>query len=360
MAGVTDRVGLIVTASTSYSHPYNLARMLASMDHITSGRAGWNIVTSAGQQTARNFGMDDAAEHSQRYARASEFVDVVTRLWDSWDDDALVLDQASGEYADPSRIRSIGHSGEFFRIDGPLNVPRPPQGHPVLVQAGSSAVGMALAAECADAVFTAHQTLDSAQRFYADLKGMVEASGRSAEHVNILPGIVPFIASTETEARQLEDELGHLIVMDHALFQLSNYIGMDVSGFPLDEPLDIRAHEDDINYSKSRFALIRDMTATEELTLRQVLHRLGSGRGHHVFSGTPEQLAQHLILWFEERGADGFNIMPPLLEPGLVTFVDEVVPILQKRGFFRRDYGGATLREHYGVARPENRFAPNA
>ncbi|MGW5050402.1 LLM class flavin-dependent oxidoreductase [Actinokineospora sp. NPDC004072] len=356
MAAVTSRIGLIATVSTSYSEPYNLARWFASLDHISGGRAGWNIVTTAGDRAAQNFSRDGAADHAERYERADEFLRVVTALWDSWADDALVVDPASGRYADPDLVRDIDHRGRFFQVRGPLNSPRPPQGHPLLVQAGSSADGKAFAARWAEAVFTAHQTLESAQAFYADLKGRLAAHGRSAESLKVLPGIVPVLGSTEREAKQLADELDELIVPARAVRQLSEMIGVDLTGHPLDQPLPPLPPVAAINGAQSRFALVRDLVERERPTLRALLSRLGGGRGHQVVAGTPEQIADHIQRWFTDGAADGFNIMAPLLPSGLAEFVDTVIPELRSRGLFRADYSGTTLRDHYGLPKPAGAF----
>ncbi|GAA4430555.1 LLM class flavin-dependent oxidoreductase [Actinokineospora soli] len=357
MAAVTSRIGLIATASTSYTEPYNLARLFASLDHISGGRAGWNIVTTAGDKAAQNFSRDAAADHAERYERADEFLRVVTALWDSWADDALVVDRATGRYADPRRVRDVAHRGRFFQVKGPLNAPRSPQGHPLLVQAGSSEDGKVFAARWAEAVFTAHQTLESARSFYADLKGRLPAHGRPAESLKVLPGIVPVLGGTEAEAKRLADELDELIVPVRAVSQLSEMIGVDLTGHPLDQPLPPLPPVAAINGAQSRFALVRDLVERERLTLRALLSRLGGGRGHQVVAGTPEQIADHIELWFAGGAADGFNVMAPVLPTGLTDFVDTVIPELRARGLFREGYSGTTLRDHYGLAKPADGFS---
>ena len=356
MAAATSRIGLIATVSTSYSEPYNLARAFASLDHISGGRAGWNIVTTAGDRAAQNFNRDTADDHAERYARADEYLRVVTALWDSWADDALVVDRATGRYADPHKVRETAHRGRFFQVRGPLNSPRSPQGHPLLVQAGSSEDGKVFAARWAEAVFTAHQTLESAKAFYADLKGRLAAQGRSPESLKVLPGIVPVLGSTEAEAKRLADELDELIVPVRAVRQLSEMIGVDLTGHPLDQPLPPLPPVAAINGAQSRFALVRDLAERERLSLRALLSRLGGGRGHQVVAGTPERIADHIERWFTGGAADGFNIMAPVLPSGLVEFVDSVIPLLRARGLFRRDYSGTTLRDHYGLAKPVDGF----
>lgn len=356
IAAVTERVGLISTASTSFNEPYNLARKFASPDRISAGRPGWNIVTSGTDAEAANFGLDAHRAHAERYERAAEFVDVALKLWDSWEDGAVVRDAGSGHYAEAERIHPVEHEGKHFRVDGALNTPRSPQGHPLLVQAGSSEAGKDLAARHAEAVFTAHQTLRDAQEFYRDLKRRLPRYGRRADQLHVLPGIVPVLGSTEAEAEQLERELEELIVPDCALRQLSGMLGVDLLDPPLDEQLPPLPPVERINGNKSRFLLVKELAEREELTVRQILGRLGGGRGHFVLAGTPEQVADHMQEWFEQGAADGFNVRPPLLPSTLEDFVDHVVPELQRRGLFRTEYTGRTLREHYGVERPVSRY----
>lgn len=358
LAGATEHIGLIATASTSYNEPYNLARRFASLDHVSGGRAGWNIVTTAGVDAARNFGLDDVPAHKERYERADEFVDVSTKLWDSWADDAIVADKTAGVHADAAKVRRIGHTGRFFRVEGALTLPRSPQGYPLLVQAGSSQDGRAFAARWAEAVFTAQQTLDEARAFYADLKKRAAAYGRDPDGIKILPGIVPVIADTAADAAELDHELERLISPEYAKRQLAQRFKLDPDALDLDGPLpaDLPS-EDEIEGAKSRYTLIVDLARRENLTVRQLIGRLGGGRGHRTFTGTPVQVADAIEEWFDNGAADGFNIMPPVLPSGLETFVDKVVPILRERGRFRTEYTGRTLREHYGLPRPVNQYA---
>ncbi|MCE6999063.1 LLM class flavin-dependent oxidoreductase [Saccharothrix sp. S26] len=356
----TERIGLIATASTGFSEPYNLARLFSSLDHISGGRAGWNIVTTAGDRAAQNFNRDVNAEHAERYRRADEFLDVVTALWDSWEDDALVVDRESGVFAEDAKVHEINHKGRFFSVRGPLNAVRSPQGHPLLVQAGSSEDGREFASTWAEAVFTAHQTHGDAAAFYADLKRRVTARGRDADGVKVLPGIVPVLGGTEAQARALAEELDGLIIPARAVRQLAELIGVDLTDHPLDERLPEFPPVSRVNGAKSRFELVRDLAQRERLTLRQLLARLGGGRGHQVVAGTPEQIADHIELWFTTGAADGFNVMGPLLPSGLEDFVDHVVPLLRARGLFRTEYTGHTLREHYGLPRPVSRYAEPA
>ncbi|ETD34414.1 LLM class flavin-dependent oxidoreductase [Williamsia sp. D3] len=352
IAGGTSKVGLIATASTGYNHPYTLARAFASLEHISGGRAGWNIVTSGQEQEALNYGYDSIPDHAGRYRRAQEFVDVVNRLWDSWEADAVVLDVDNAIFADPERVHPINHVGEAFRVRGPLNSPRSPQGRPVLVQAGSSEDGKDLAARYAEVVFTAQRTIAEGQDFYRDLKRRLPRYGRGAEDLQILPGIVPFIGSTEQEARDLEREFTDLISPDYALGQLSNFFNVDLTGLPLDSRLPPLPPESEIQGHKSRSTLVRQLAASEDLTIRELIGRLGGGRGHRTITGTPEQIADDLIAWVDAGAADGFNVMPPYLPGGLEDFVDHVVPLLQARGRFRDDYTASTLRGHYGIELP--------
>lgn len=345
----TRHVGLIATASTTYNSPYSLARAFNSLEHISGGRVGWNIVTSAQADEARNFGGPDTPDHSDRYARAEEFVDVVVKLWESWDSDALVLDVEDAVFADPARVHTLDHEGEHFRVRGPLNSPRSPQGRPVLVQAGSSDAGKELAARVAEVVFTAQRSIADARVFYDDLKSRAVRHGRRASDIKILPGIVPYIADTEQRARELEQEFTDLISPDYALRQLSTVFGTDLTGLTLDDHLPDLPPESEIEGQKSRSTLVRHLAAEEDLTVRGLLGRLGGGRGHRSIAGTPEQIADDLIAWVDAGAADGFNIMPPYLPGGLEDFVDQVVPILQRRGVFRTDYSAQTLAGNYGI-----------
>jgi len=353
MAAVTQRIGLIATGSTTYDEPYNVARRFASLDAISHGRAGWNVVTSAADDAGANFGYDTIPGHATRYARAQEFLEVVTGLWSGWEPGAVVADKVAGVYADPARIRPLEHHGEHFSVRGPLNVGRSAQGQPVLVQAGSSPAGIALAARFAEAVFTAQRSLEDGQAFYRELKTATARAGRNPDHLKVLPGVVPVLGGTEEEALRLERELDDLMVHEHALHQLAEQIGIAAQDIDLDGPLPERVRAaDEIQGNRSRYELTLEMARRENLTVRQLLNRLGGGRGHRTFTGTPEQLADTIETWFRGGAADGFNIMPAVLPSGLEAFVQHVVPILQRRGLFRREYAGSTLREHYGLPVP--------
>ncbi|WP_420311720.1 LLM class flavin-dependent oxidoreductase [Streptomyces sp. YS-B37] len=358
LATATEHIGLIATASTSYNSPYNLARKFASLDIISGGRAGWNIVTTAGAEAARNFGLEHEPAHAERYARAAEFLDVALKLWDSWEDDAIVADKAAGVWGDDTKIHPPRHQGTYFSVAGALNVPRSPQGYPLLVQAGSSEDGKTFAARYAEAVFTAQQTLADAQAFYKDLKSRTEAAGRNPEHIKVLPGIVPVLGGTEAEARANERLLEDHIVYTHGVDRLERLLQLPSGTLELDSPLPADLPpEDAIEGAKSRYTLVVELARRDRLTVRQLIGRLGGGRGHLTFAGTPEQVADAIGSWFTQGAADGFNIMPAVLPSGLDAFVDQVVPLLRTRGLLRTEYGPrTTLRERYGLPRPTNQY----
>lgn len=357
LAAVTDHIGLIGTVSTTYNEPFHVARKFASLDHISKGRAGWNIVTSGSEFEAKNFSRDSHLEHSKRYERAKEFLQVTTGLWDSWEDEAIVINRSTGAFADNDKVREINHVGDTFKVRGPLNIPRSPQGYPVLVQAGSSEDGKEFAAEYAEAIFTAQQTLAEAQQFYSDVKGRLAKYGRRPEQLKILPGICAVIGQTESEAKEKELELNELTVPEYGLNQLSNMLKVDLFSYPLDGPLPELPSLDEINGNKSRFQLVADLAKRDKLTIRQLIHRLAGGRGHRTFAGTAIQVADQLEEWFTNEASDGFNVMPPYLPGGLEEFAQQVVPELQRRGLFRTEYSGRTLREHFGLSRPANQYA---
>jgi FMN-dependent oxidoreductase (nitrilotriacetate monooxygenase family) len=353
----TSRIGLIATVSSTYNEPYNLARRLASVDHVSGGRAGWNIVTSAGTDEAANFGLVERPDHASRYARADEFLEVAKALWDSWESEAVLADKDSGRYADPARLHAIDYAGRHFQVAGPLNVQRPPQGHPLLVQAGSSEDGKDFAARHAEAIFTAHQTYERAADFYRDIKERTKAAGRDPDGVLVLPGIVPFIGSTESEARALARQFDQLRIPEYGLAQLAWNFETVPSVFELDEPLpDFILARPKLEGSQSRSDLIIELAQRERLTVREILSRLGGGRGHFTFVGTPDQVVDTIVSWFEGGAADGFNVMAPALPSGLEAFIERVLPILRNKGLFREEYQGTTLREHYGLPVPTNQF----
>ncbi|OBZ14125.1 nitrilotriacetate monooxygenase [Bacillus sp. FJAT-27264] len=354
LAAVTSHIGLAATISTTYNDPYHIARKLATLDHFSSGRAAWNIVTSQTDEEARNFGKESHLQHELRYERAKEFVDVTQGLWDSWDEDALLFDKESGFFADKDKLHNLDHEGKHFKVKGPLNVTRPPQGYPVLIQAGASETGKEVAAATAEVVFAPGGTLAEGQALYADIKGRLAKYGRSPDDLKILPALMPILGDTEEEAAERLAEVENLTPDRLALDLLSHYIGVDVSGYPLDEPLPFLPEEEGFNQSKSRLQSIRELLINENLTLIQVAKRVTTKR---VFAGTPEQVADYIEAWFNGGAADGFNIAFTHLPGALDDFVEKVVPILQQRGLLRREYEGTTLREHLGFSKPESRYA---
>ncbi|MBS3020437.1 Nitrilotriacetate monooxygenase component A [Comamonas sp. PE63] len=352
LAQHTERIGLIGTASTTYSLPYTLARQFATLDHLSKGRAGWNIVTSWLPRAGENYGLQQNVEHAERYRIAEEFVAAVDALWRSFPGAAVVDDAASGQYLDIGQVRPVNYAGTHIRTRGPLNVPGSPQGRPVLVQAGQSDTGRAFAAQWAEAIFTAHGSKESAQGFYADIKGQAKALGRRAEDIVILPGISAAIGSTEYEARQVWEELDSLTSIEVGLGRLSaRFGGHDFSSLPLDRRLTRDDFPDPalVEASKSRAIGYVETTLRDGLTLRQLLKRLAGARGHLAIAGTPEQVADTIEDWFRTGAADGFNVMPPVITQQLELFASEVVPILRKRGLFRSDYQSSTLRGHFGL-----------
>ena len=354
LAAVTERLGLIATASTTYNDPYHIARKFASLDHISGGRAGWNLVTTSNPDAALNFGLDEAVEHGERYKRGREFFDVVTGLWDSWADDAFLYDQDSGIVFDPERLHVLGHKGEHFSVRGPLNVARPVQGWPVIVQAGASEAGKQIAAETAEVIFGSSRTIADARAFYADVKGRMPAQGRDPDHLKVLPGALVIVGETTAEAERKKALLDSLVHPDSGLPNLSMRLGVDASGFDLDGPL---PEIPETNASKSGRQSIIDMARRDHLTVRQ-LARIAGGYGGLQMVGTPAAIADQMQEWLETDACDGFNVMFHTVPEGLDDFVDLVVPELQRRGLFRRDYEGATLRENLGLPRPANRFFP--
>ncbi|MEC0278299.1 LLM class flavin-dependent oxidoreductase [Bacillus halotolerans] len=357
LAQVTSRIGLTATASTTYSEPFHIARQFASLDHLSNGRAGWNVVTSSIESTALNFSGEKHLEHHLRYQRAEEFVEAVKGLWDSWEEDAFIRNKETGEFFDKEKMHELNHKGDYFSVRGPLNVSRTPQGQPVIIQAGSSGDGKALAAKTAEVIFTAQNHLESAQEFYQSIKKQAAEFGRDPQKIAIMPGIFPVIADTEEEARAKYQELQDLIIPSVGLQILQNYLGgIDLSAYPLDGPLP-KLDADASNAVKSRFKLVQEMAERDNMTIRELYKYVAGSRGHHIFVGTPEQLADKMQEWVDHKACDGFNIMPPLLPEGIELFVDKVVPILQERGVFRNEYEGTTLREHFGLEKPVNRYA---
>ncbi len=359
IAALTTHLGLAATATTSYHEPYNVARAFASLDLISGGRAGWNVVTSANVAEAFNFGREAHYEHGERYDRAAEFTEVVQGLWDSWDDDAFIRDRASGRYWIPDKLHVLNHKGEHFSVRGPLNVARSPQGQPVIFQAGSSEVGKELAARFAEAVFTPQHTLAGAQAFYRDLKGRMAKYGRSPEHLKVLPGLNAIVGRTEAEAREKHAFLQSLIQPSVGLEVLSNAIGnFDLSGYDLDGPLPEAAYHGKPNSgSTTSFNNVLSWARNENLTIRQLYQRFAGARGQRTLIGSAAQVVDDMQEWFDGYGVDGFLFHAATLPGGLNDFVDLVVPELQERGLFRTEYEGTTLRENLGLPRPVSRYA---
>lgn len=355
VAAATTHIGLIATASTTYNEPYNIARRFATLDHASHGRVGWNAVTTADAAAGRNFGLPQVLEHKARYDRAKEFVEVVHALWDSWEDDAFVGDKASARFVDTSKVHPIRHRGAHYNVEGPLNLPRSPQGRPVTVQAGGSSDGRDLAAAQAEAVFTLSQSIEDGVAYARDLRSRAVAYGRPSDSIVILPGLATVIGGTEAEAKRRQDELWDLVPIQYSLSRLAGTLQVSPDLLELDKPLpDLPVP---VNANQTMFHGTVNLARKGNLTVRELLKALGGGVGHRIIVGTPEQIADDIATWFAAGAADGFNLMPDVLPSGLATFVEEVVPLLQKRGIFRRDYEGTTLRDHLGLAHPPSRFA---
>lgn len=355
LAMVTERIGLVGTATTTYNEPYTIARHFASLDHISQGRAGWNLVTSNNEAEALNFSRDQHAVHGDRYARAEEFLSVVKGLWDTWDDDAFVEAKEAGQFFDPAKLHVLNHQGEHFSVKGPLTLARPPQGHPVLVQAGSSETGKRLGATTADVIFSAQQNLEAGQAFYSSMKALAVQAGRDPDHLLIMPGLMPVVAATDAEAQSKFQALQDQVRPEVGLATLATTLGeVDLSGYDLDGPL---PELPEANGPKSRRQLLIDMARRENLSIRQLYQRVVGARGHLTVVGTPQHLADVMENWLDEHAADGFNIMPAHLPVGLSDFTELVIPELQRRGLFRTYYEGTTLREHLGLVRPGSRYA---
>ncbi|KJV33011.1 nitrilotriacetate monooxygenase [Pantoea sp. BL1] len=342
----TKRIGLAATASTTFSDPFTMARSFSSLDHISRGRAAWNVVTSFSTDVARNFSRNDMPNHAERYARAREFLEVTNKLWEGWEAGAVQPNKETGEYFVNDKIKSIDHQGEHFQVQGPLNITRSPQGRPVIIEAGSSADGQKLAAETAEVIFTAAASLEEAQTFYRSQKDQVIAAGRNPDHVVIMPGVMPIVGRTREEAKALWKELNTLVDIENGLRQLSLRFSMDLSQYPLDGPVpEVPLGEG----NQSRVKLMTDMAKRENLTLRELAAVAAGSRGHRVIVGTAEDIADDFELWLKEGGADGFNIMPAIMSEQLDLFVELVIPELRRRGLFRDDYEFATLRENLGL-----------
>ncbi len=356
LSQATERIGLVATGSTTFDAPYHVARRFASLDHISGGRAGWNIVTTSNPDAALNFGLEEHIEHGERYRRAREFYDVVTGLWDSWADEAFIRDVDSGTFFDPAKLHVLGHQGKYLSVRGPLNIARPIQGWPVIVQAGASEAGRQLAAETAEAVFTAQSDLAAGRQFYADVKSRMETLGRAREHMKILPACFVVVGDTVEEAKAKRAKLDSLVDYANAIASLSIALGHDASKFDPDAPLPEEIPES--NASKSGRERAIALARRENLTVRQLAQRLGGYSGLAMV-GTRQTVADEMEEWLETEASDGFTVMFPYLPGGLEDFCNCIVPELQRRGLFRRDYEGTTLREHLGLPRPKNRFFAN-
>lgn len=356
LSAVTKNIGFMVTASSSYNEPFNTARMFASMDHISRGRVAWNVVTSALEEEAANFGRDANIEHAVRYERAAEFLDVAKALWDSWEDDALVIDKATGLFAHREYVHYLEHRGKHFRVKGPLNVPRPPQGHPVIVQAGSSDAGRNLAAAHADVHFAVIRGEAEGLSYRADINNRLAKHGRSPESLKLLPGILPIVGASASEAQEKQDYLETLMLDEVAVDLLSSWAGVDLSLYPLDGPVPDLPDEGTFNGWRTWLALVKD-DANKGLSIRQLARKIANTGSVPLVAGTPSQVADQLEAWFVSGAADGYNLMFPLLPEDWLNFMQTVVPELQRRGLFRTEYEPGTLRDRLGLARPQNAFA---
>jgi N-acetyl-S-(2-succino)cysteine monooxygenase len=351
---VTRHVGLGATVSTSFGEPYHVARAFASIDHLSGGRAAWNVVTSTNEKAAPNFGKDRLIEHDQRYEIATEFVDVVRGLWDCWEDDAIVADKSTGTYLDASKVQPLNHKGRFYTVRGPINIQRPPQGQPVIIQAGGSAPGQELSARSADLVFSVvNGDPTSAKAAYDSLKQRVIKHGRAPEHVPILPGVMPIIGESDQKAKEQLDLLQSWLTPTNAVTLVSNRIGHDITGYPLDGPVPDFPQHTERGQAFSRALL--EMARREKMTLRDLYNITAAARGHWVIYGSPKRIADTLEEWFTSGLADGFVVMPAYFPGAFDDFVNLVVPELQRRGLFRKEYSGSTLRDHLGLTRAPNR-----
>jgi N-acetyl-S-(2-succino)cysteine monooxygenase len=360
LAVATERIGLIGSSSTTFNHPFNVARQFASLDHISRGRAAWNIVTTSSPVAARNFGLDESPNHDWRYVRAAEFVDVATKLWDSWLEGSEVFDRQSGDYLDMSRVREIWHEGPEFRVRGPMSIQRPPQGYPVFYQAGTSESGKDFAAQYAEGIFTVPADIDVARSTWAEMKQRAARYGRPPSTPLLFPSLMPILGSTEVEARQIQQELLELNSIDATIRSINNgTAGIDLSRYDLDGPFpdlgDVSAH----NGTQSALETLINLAQSENLTVRQVIRRFQSANSMNTFVGTPEQLVEHMALWFETEACDGYMLSPPYFPESLTIFVDHVVPLLQARGLYRTQYEGSTLRDHLGLPYPPNQYDEN-
>lgn len=353
LAMVTEKIGLVTTASTSYNEPFHVARKFATLDLISKGRAGWNVVTSWSEAEALNFGRERHFDYATRYDRADEFVDVVKSLWDSWEEGAFVVDKEKGIFHDEAKKHTPDYKGNFFNVKGPLNVAGMPQGHPVIVEAGASEQGRELAAKTADIVYAIIDTKEKCKAYYDDVKGRMAKYGRDPSELKIMPSVRPTVASTEVEAqtklRELQDLLDPLVGKQRLASLFGDLSDYDVDG-PV--PLDSMGPREIKSINASRLEWIKKKNPS----IRQLYERIASETGLSPV-GTPEMIADQMQEWFEFGACDGFNITPQILPSGCEDFVELVIPELQRRGLFHTEYAGSTLRENAGLKRPGNRYA---
>jgi FMN-dependent oxidoreductase (nitrilotriacetate monooxygenase family) len=355
LGAVTSRIGLVCTASTTYDEPFHVARRFASLDYATGGRAGWNLVTSAHEAEARNFGREMHLPKPERYRRAREFAAVVRGLWDSWEPDAFLRNKESALFFDPSKLHVLNHKGDYFSVQGPLNVPPSPQHHPIMVQAGASEDGKELAAETADVIFTASTNIEGAQKFYSDVKGRLAKYGRLPGDLKIMPGLNAVVGRTIEEAQEKHQALQDLIPAAVGLKMLSHYMGVDLTHLSEDDYLP-EIPETQVG-KITRADLLADLARRENLTIRQLYQRVAGARGHFQIVGTPETIVDMMQEWFERGAADGFNVMPSVFPCGLQDFIGMIMPELRRRGLYKSEYAGATLRDHLGLRLPKRRFS---
>lgn len=356
LAPLTRNIGLVCTATTTYDEPFHIARRFASLDLISGGRSGWNLVTSANDNESKNFGREEHLPKAERYRRAREFVDVVRGLWDSWDEDAFVRDKASGRFYDPDKRHVLDHQGEYFKVRGPLPVSRSPQGQPVVVQAGASEDGRQLAAETAEVVFCAHQSIDSARKYYRDVKERMVRYGRDPDHLKVMPGLGVMVAPTRQEAQDKWQELQDLIAPEVGVALASKYLFCDLRGYDVDGPVPVVEQKG----QPSRSALLSDTSRAEGLTIRQLYQRIAGGRGHYQVVGSPKDVVDLMEEWFTTECADGFNVILPFFPNSLDDFNALVVPELQRRKLYRTAYDGRTLRDNLGLPYPVSRYVAAA
>ena len=352
LSAVTKHIGLVATMSTTYAEPFSVARFFASLDQISHGRAGWNLVTSLTDAEAKNFGKETHAAHADRYVRAREFAQVVLGLWDTWEDDAMIYDKQAGVYLNPDKLHFLNHKGAHFSVRGPLMVQRSQQGRPVVVQAGGSEDGRQLAAETAEVIFTVQQEIDAAREFSKDVKARAANLGRGPDAIRILPGVMPVVGKTRAEAEAKYEELQELIQPEIGVRQLSSYFGFDLSEFPIDGPV---PEPRETNGEQARVKMISEMAKRENLTIRGLYKKIIGQRAHRVLKGTASDIADALEEWFMGGACDGFNVLPPTFPRDLNDFCNEVVPELQRRGLFRKEYEADTLRGNLGLPYPANR-----